>query len=200
MDIGVLGGTFDPIHLGHLIIAEEVRLRLKLAEVLFLPAGQPWLKGDRNIIAKQHRLEMMRLATASNPHFRISIVEFEQPGPSYSADSIPLLKNQLDVNAKLYFIIGIDALSELHKWKDPARLMEMCQLVGVTRPGYRDLDWSLLDRLVPEASQRITVLEVPEIGVSSTEIRNRVADGLSIRYMVPEPVEQYIREHGLYSK
>lgn len=200
MDIGVLGGTFDPIHLGHLIIAEEARLRLGLAEVFFLPAGQPWLKGIRNIAAKEHRLEMIRLAIGSNLNFKVSTIELDQPGPSYSVESIPLLNRQLGVDVRLYFLVGIDALAELHSWKEPARLVDTCQLVGVTRPGYRDFDWSSLERVIPGASQRIVLLEVPEIGISSSEIRERVARGLSIRYLVPEPVERYIREHGLYTK
>lgn len=196
--VGVLGGTFDPIHLGHLIIAEEVRQRVGLEEVLFVPAGQLWLKGEKNISAAQHRLEMAILATASDPHFNVSTIELERPGSTYSIDTIVELKAGLGARAKLYLIVGFDALAELPSWKDPKRLVEMSQLVGVARPGYAEFDLRSLESRIPGASERIMIVDVPQIDISATGIRRRVAQGLSIRYLVPEAVERYIAEHNLY--
>ncbi len=196
--VGVLGGTFDPIHLGHLIIAEEVRQKLELEKVLFVPAGQPWLKGERNISAAEHRLQMALLATASNPYFNVSTIELERPGPTYSIDTVIELKVGLGGRAQVYLIVGFDALAELPSWKDRGGLVEMCQVVGVRRPGYADFDLGSLESSIPGASERIMIVDVPEIDISGTEIRRRVAQGLSIRYLVPETVERYIAEHNLY--
>ena len=198
MKIGVLGGTFDPVHLGHLIIAEEVRSKLELAEVIFVPAGEPWLKPHRSISAAADRLEMLHRALQSNPRFRVSTVDIDRPGPSYSVDTIADLRNQMGAEAEFYFIIGPDALAGLPNWREPTRLAEICQIVGVTRPGYRDFDLSSLEPSIPQASRRIMLLDVPQIGISSSEIRERVAQGLPIRYQVPEPVEEYIRQQELY--
>jgi nicotinate-nucleotide adenylyltransferase len=198
MKVGVLGGTFDPVHIGHLIIAEEVRCKLELAEVLFAPTGQPWLKSHRSITPAADRLEMLRRALQSNPYFRISTVDIDRAGPTYSVDTIADLQNELGAETLLYFILGLDALAELPTWREPARLMEMCQIVGVTRPGYGEFDLSPFEPAIPQASRHIILLEVPQIGISSSEIRARVAQGLPIRYQVPEPVEEYIRERGLY--
>jgi len=198
--IGVLGGTFDPIHLGHLIVAGDIREKLGLGEVLFIPAGRPWLKlkEDKPISAAGHRLAMVRLAIASNPHFKVSTMEIERPGLSYSIDTVLELKAKLGARAEIYFIVGPDALAEMPKWKEPARLVELCQVVGIGRPGYAKANLRKLERSVPGASQRIMLVDVPQIDISSTDIRKRVAQGLSIRYLVPEAVEKYIAEHGLY--
>lgn len=198
MKIGLLGGTFDPIHIGHLIIAEEIRLRLALDEVLFIPAGQPWLKSERVITSGEHRLEMLRLAIGSNPHFGVSTVELERPGPTYSVDTLSQLRDEFGPGIELYFIVGFDALSELPIWKDASRLVELCHIVGVRRPGHAELDWRSLEQALPGVLSRIMVLDVPEIEISSTEIRQRVANGLAIRYVVPEAVERYILQHRLY--
>jgi nicotinate-nucleotide adenylyltransferase len=198
--IGVLGGTFDPIHLGHLIVAEDIREKLGLGEVLFIPAGRPWLKlkEEKTVSAVEHRLAMVRLAVASNPYFKVSTMEIERPGLSYSIDTVLELKAKLGARAEIYFIVGPDALAELPRWKEPARLVELCQVVGIGRPGYARANLRKLERSVPGASQRIMVVEVPQINVSSTDIRKRVTQGLSIRYLVSETVEKYIAEHGLY--
>ncbi len=196
--VGVLGGTFDPIHMGHLIIAEEVRQKLGLEEVLFVPAGQPWLKGGENISEAEHRMEMVILATASNPHFNLSTIELERPGPTYSVDTIIELKAGLGARVELYLIVGFDALVELPLWKDPGRLLELCQVVGVGRPGYAGFDLRSLESSIPGASKRIIIVDVPQIDISATEIRRRVASRLSIRRLVPEAVERYIGEHKLY--
>ena len=198
LKIGILGGTFDPIHLGHLIIAEEVRQKLSLEEVLFVPTGQPWLKEEANISAAEHRLEMVLLATSSNPHFSVSTIELERTGPSYSVDTIAELKAGLGSRAKLYFIAGQDALSELPRWKSPRRLVEICQVVAVCRPGHGEFDMQSLESVIPGASELIMMVEVPQIDISATDIRTRVATGLSIRYLVPDAVGEYIAKQGLY--
>jgi len=198
--IGVLGGTFDPIHLGHLIVAEDLRQKLGLGEVLFVPAGRPWLKlkEEKPISPAEHRLAMVRLAVASNPYFKVSTMEIDRPGLSYSIDTVLELKAKLGAKSEIYFIVGPDALAELPKWKDPARLVEICQVVGIGRPGHAQADLSTLESSIPGVSQRIMLMNVPQIDISATEIRRQVAQGLSIRYLVPEAVEKYIQEHELY--
>lgn len=198
MNVGVLGGTFDPIHMGHLIIAEEARLRLGLSQVIFVPAGQPWLKGQLEISAGEHRLEMIRLAIAASPSFRASTVDLDRPGPSYTVDTLADLRLELGEEANFYFILGLDALAELPTWREPERILEMCQLVAVRRPECRDLDLDSLERSFPGISGRVIILDNPLIGISSSEIRERVAAGLPITNLVPDAVERYIREKGLY--
>ena len=197
---GVLGGTFDPIHLGHLIVAEDIRQKLGLGEVLFVPAGRPWLKlkEEKPISAAEHRLAMVRLAVASNPYFKVSTLEIDRPGLSYSIDTVLELKAKLGAKAEIYFIVGPDALAELHMWKDPARLVELCQVVGIGRPGHAQADLHTLESSIPGVSNRIMLVDVPQIDISATEIRRRVTQRLSIRYQVPEAVEKYIVEHRLY--
>ena len=198
--IGVLGGTFDPIHLGHLIVAEDIRQKLGLGEVLFVPAGRPWLKlkEEKPISAAEHRLDMVRLAVASNAYFKVSTLEINCPGLSYSIDTVLELKAKLGAGAEIYFIVGPDALAELPRWKDPGRLVEVCQVVGIGRPGHAQTDLHILESSIPGVSQRIMLMDVPQIEISATEIRRRVAQRLSIRYLVPEAVEKYIAEHRLY--
>jgi nicotinate-nucleotide adenylyltransferase len=198
VNIGLLGGTFDPIHIGHLIAAEEVRVKVGLGEVLFVPAGQPWLKSDRAISAAEHRLEMVRLAIDTNPEFKLSRVEVERPGPSYTVDTVRELRRQFEAGAELFFILGLDLLDELPRWKEPARLIEMCRLVAVTRPGYDALRLQPLEKSIPGISTRLDIVEMPPVGISASDIRRRIAHGLSIKYLVPESVESYIYEHGLY--
>ena len=198
MKVGMLGGTFDPVHIGHLIIAEEVREKLGLEAVIFLPAGQPWIKADRTIASGEHRLQMLKLALGSNPFFKLSSLELERKGSTYSVDTISILRAELGPGVQLYFIVGFDALRQLPQWKEPASLIQMCQMVGVKRPGCSELDLPALEAVVPGISHRLTLLDVPQIGISSSEIRERVARGLSIRYLVPEAVEEYIRNYGLY--
>ena len=198
MDIGVLGGTFDPVHSGHLIIAEEARLKLGLSQVIFVPAGQPWLKEHKNITPGEQRMEMLRLALAADPFFRISTVDLERPGPSYTVDTLADLKRELGEEANLYFILGLDALAQLPTWKESQRIVELCHLVAARRREVRDLDLESLERSMPGISQRVIILDNPLIYISSSDIRNRAAEGKSIHGMVPEAVERYIREKGLY--
>jgi len=198
MNTGVFGGTFDPIHLGHLAVAEEVRTTLGLAEVLFLPAGQPWLKADRSISPAKHRVEMVKLAIAGNPHFKLSSCEVDRPGPSYAVDTIDILQEQLGTEARLFFLLGSDALSELPQWKEPSRLIQICQLVAFTRPGFPLPPLEPLESAIPGLSQHVTFVEVPQIDISATQIRNRVSRGASLHGLVPQAVERYILEQGLY--
>ena len=198
MKLGVLGGTFDPIHNGHLMVAEEARSQLKLTEVLFIPAGRPWLKEDSPISPVEHRVQMVRLAIAANPHFKLSTIEIDRGGPSYTVDTIAELQAQLGSGDELFFIIGRDSVSQLPYWREPDRLIQLCRLVTVPRPGYALPDLSVLETLVPGLSKRLIVLDSPEVDVSATEIRRRVAQGLPIEGLVPEAVEKYIKKHRLY--
>lgn len=198
MDIGVLGGTFDPIHSGHLIIAEEARLRLKLARVLFVPARQQWLKTDRDIAPVAHRVEMVKLAIATNPHFEISTVDIDRPGPSYSVETVAILQQRMGAEAKIFFLVGWDSLVELPQWKEPGRLIQLCKLVAVTRPGFSPPDLKALELSVPGVTQSVVWLDIAPVDISSSDIRERVAQGLSIQGLVPEGVESYIKEHELY--
>jgi len=198
MNVGILGGTFDPIHLAHLAVAGEARARLDMIEILFVPAGQPWLKTDTCISPAEHRVNMVRLAIADKSYFKLSTVEIERAGPSYTVDTIAELKSQLDAGDELFFILGWDSLAELPQWREPSRLIEMCQLVVAPRPGYSIPDLESLEEAIPGLSQRVIVLDKPQIDISASAIRERVARGLSIHHLVPEPVERYIRQHRLY--
>jgi len=196
VNIGVLGGTFDPIHIGHLVVGEEARMKLGLSEILFVPAGQPWLKQDRDITPAAHRVEMVRRAIADNPHFKLCTLEAERPGPSYTVNTLTLLQKQLGSQASLFFILGRDTLAELPLWKEPQRVIQLCRLVVPPRLGSRDLKH--LGKAIPGLLERVIQLDMPVIGISSSEIRHRIAQGLPIRYLVPSVVEKYIAEHRIY--
>jgi len=197
VNIGVLGGTFDPIHIGHLVVAEEARIKLELREVLLVPAGQPWLKLDRNITAAVHRVEMVRRAIADNPHFRLCALEVERPGLSYTVDTLTMLRKQLGSEASFFFILGRDTLAELPLWKEPEKLVQLCRLVVAPRLGSKDLKH--LETAVPGLLDKVIQLDMPVIGISSSGIRHRIAQGVSIRYLVPPEVEKYIREQRIYA-
>jgi nicotinate-nucleotide adenylyltransferase len=200
MKTGILGGTFDPIHNGHLAIAEEARTYLNLTEVLFLPAGQSWMKADRQISPASHRVEMVRLAIEGIPCFKLSTIEVEHKGPSYTVDTLAELKRQVGSASEFYFIVGWDSLAQLPHWKKPSKLIEMCFLVAVPRPGYVNPDMKKLEAEIPGLSKKVILLDKPLIEISATDIRNRVSKGLSIADMVPEKVGKYIREKGLYCR
>jgi len=199
MNIGVLGGTFDPIHIGHLLVAEEVAARLDLSRILFVPAGQPWLKANNAISLAEHRLEMVRLAIAGKPGFELSTIEIERPGPTYTVDTIAELQAQLGGD-ELFFILGWDNLIQLPQWHQPARLIEMCRLVAVPRVDFPLPDLASLEKELPDISERVILFDKPRIDINASEIRRRAAQGLSIGELVPAPVERYIKEHGLYAK
>jgi nicotinate-nucleotide adenylyltransferase len=197
MKVGILGGTFDPIHKGHLAVAEEVRLRLHLDEVLFIPVGHPWRKADSLILPAAHRVEMVRLAIADRPSFRLSSIEVNREGPSYTVDTLEELRSARGGD-DIYFIVGWDSLTDLLNWRAPDRIIRLCHLVAVPRPGYLPPDLQSLAAIIPGISERVLLLDGPEVDVSASQIRERVASGFPISGLVPEAVEQYIREHGLY--
>lgn len=195
--VGVLGGTFDPVHFGHLAIAEEARVHLSLDVVLFVPArDQPLRRGDRTS-SPQHRAAMLSRAILGNPAFRLSRIEFERAGPSYTVDTMALLRERYPRGSALFFLLGNDALAELPRWKDPERLITLCQLVVFDRPGY-DFDPRLLFLQIPLLRKRLTRLEGPRLEISATELRRRVRKGWPIRYQLPDAVEEYVHSHRLY--
>jgi nicotinate-nucleotide adenylyltransferase len=195
---GVLGGTFDPIHNAHIIVAEEAIFSLDLAEVLFIPTAQTPLKEDLPMSAAEHRVQMVRLSIAGYPHFKLSTVEIDRPGISYTVDTISELRDNLGAEDELFFIVGWDSLAQLHRWKEPARMVQMCHLVAVPRPGYSLPDLDSLEKGVPGLSQKLILLDKPEVDISSTAIRERASRGLSIDHLVPPPVADYIKQNRLY--
>ena len=203
MRLGILGGTFDPIHLGHLLLAEECREILALDKVLFVPAGQPWLKAGQPLTAAIHRLRMVELATADNPHFEVLRWEVERPGPSYTVDTLERLRVELGSDAELHFILGLDALADFPRWKDPERILQLANLAVVPRPGYStegdadDIVAGIKSRY-PAYADRITRLAVASVAISATDLRRRAAIGQSLRYRTPAAVGEYIGEKGLY--
>lgn len=197
MRLGVFGGTFDPVHTGHLIVAEDARAALSLDQVLFVPAGEPWFKSYRRITPARHRLAMARLAIAANPHFSATDIEIARSGPSYTVDTLAQLRLERP-DADLFVILGIDALREIDRWHQPRRLFQMAQVIGMARPG-ASLDPSVLNAAIPGASDRLRMLDSALIDISGTDIRRRASAGESLRYRVPPSVEAYIRAEGLYS-
>ena len=198
MKLGVLGGTFDPPHMGHLILAEEARLALGLEQVLFVPAGAPWRKAGQELSPREDRLAMVRLAVGGNPHFAASTLEIEREGPSYTADTLAALREQLAADSEIFFILGQDSLADLPNWWQPQRIISLARLAVAARTAWEPAQADALEREVPGISQRLVWLDMPRIDISSTAVRERVRRGLSIRYWVPPAVEEYIRQHGLY--
>ena len=196
--LGLLGGTFDPPHFGHLVAAQEAFVALGLERVLFLPAGRPPHKQGVSVSAVEHRVEMTRLAIAGDPRFALSLADVERPGTSYTVELLAALRRQLGPAPELYFVVGMDSLLELPTWRDPAGVLRLARLVAVHRPGYRPPDLSTLEAQVPGARERVTLLAAPGIDVSSTELRARAAAGRPIRYLVPDAVAAYVAEHRLY--
>jgi nicotinate-nucleotide adenylyltransferase len=199
--VGLLGGTFDPIHYGHLVIAEEVRTVLHLAEMVFVPAGHPPHKPGRIVTEAQHRLAMLELAIASNPHFTISLVDLERPGPSYTVETLQVLRQQWGAQTAIYFVIGGDSLEDLLAWYDPAGILQqLTALVAVQRPGYEEAAGyrDTLEARLPGIKQRLIMVQAPQLDISATDLRRRVAEGRPIKYQTPEAVERYIIEYGLY--
>jgi len=199
MKIGVLGGTFDPIHIGHLKVAEEVTASLNLNQVIFMPAGKPWLKADNLISPAEHRLEVVRLAIAGKDNFKLSTMEIDRAGPTYTVDTMAELSRQLGSENELFFILGWDNLTQLPQWHEPSRLIKLFRLVAVPRVDYPPPDLASLEGAIPGLSERVILLDSPRIDINASEIRQRVGQGLPIHHLVPEPVERYIIEHGLYA-
>lgn len=200
--IGILGGTFDPVHYGHLVIAEEVCAALDLAEIVFVPAGYPPHKPG-SVAAAHHRLAMLELAIAGNSRFSLSRVDLERPGPSYTAETLRLLRQQWGEQTALYFLIGWDSLEDFLTWHDPAGILEqLSYLVAVQRPGYAEESGyrASLEARLPGITQRLLVVPAPQLEISSTDLRERVAEGRPIKYQLPERVEQYIKQYNLYQR
>ena len=197
MKIGVFGGTFDPIHFGHLIVADEAREALGLDEVLFIPAGQPWVKAGTPVSAACHRMAMVGMAVKPTPWFRALDLDVKRPGPTYTVDTLLELRSDFGEEADLYLILGLDAVQEMARWHQPGQIFELCTVVGMSRPGVLDLDHAALDAMAPNAAG-VILLEGPLVSLSGTDLRRRVREGRSITHRVPEAVEAYIYEHRLY--
>ena len=189
-----MGGTFDPIHHGHLVAASEVQAWFGLDEVVFVPTGQPWQKSGRAVSEAEDRYLMTVIATASNPRFWVSRVDIDRGGPTYTIDTLRDLNAELP-DAELYFITGADALGDIFTWRDAAELFRLAHFVGCTRPGY-EMDDSTLEGI---PSDRVTIVEIPALAISSTECRKRTAAGEPVWYLVPDGVVQYIKKYQLYA-
>lgn len=198
--LAIMGGTFDPIHYGHLVTAEAVRHEFNIDQVLFMPTGQPPHKSRENITHSEHRYLMTVLATATNPSFNVSRLEIDRKGITYTIDTIKDLIKIYGTDIELYFITGADALSHILMWKDSEDLLKMCTFVAVTRPEYHKEE--LIERIElirNDYQSKIHFLEVPALSISSTNIRDRIKKGMPIKYLLPESVENYIYKFKLYS-
>jgi nicotinate-nucleotide adenylyltransferase len=189
--IGIMGGTFDPIHHGHLVAASEVADRFGLDEVVFVPTGHPWQKGDIPVSAAEDRYLMTVIATASNPRFSVSRSDIDRGGPTYTVDTLRDLRQQFGPKVQLYFITGADALEKILSWKDTDKMFELAHFIGVTRPGF-----ALSDAHLP--ADTVSLVQVPAMAISSTDCRSRVAAGKPVWYLVPDGVVQYIAKRRLY--
>jgi nicotinate-nucleotide adenylyltransferase len=188
--VGIMGGTFDPIHHGHLVAASEVATLFHLDEVIFVPTGTPWQKSARQVSPAEHRYLMTVIATASNPRFWVSRVDIDRTGPTYTIDTINDIRSQRP-EAELFFITGADALEQILSWKDAEQALKLAHFVGVTRPGYE-----LTDAHLP--TDAVTLVDVPAMAISSSDCRTRVANRQPVWYLVPDGVVQYINKHRLY--
>jgi nicotinate-nucleotide adenylyltransferase len=195
--LGILGGTFDPIHHGHLVAAEEAHDQQALDRVFFVPAGAPPHKPVRPISPGHHRLRMVELAIAGKPHFAISRVDLDRSGPCYTVDTLALLRRQWGLGPSLFFIVGADSLAEMATWYQPQRLLELCELVVVERAG-SEIDLDQVEGQLPGISERLHRVRMPRLQISSSNLRARRRAGRSISYLVPPAVEAYIQEHELY--
>jgi nicotinate-nucleotide adenylyltransferase len=186
-----MGGTFDPIHHGHLVAASEVASLFALDEVVFVPTGQPWQKTERDVTTAEDRYLMAVIATASNPRFSVSRVDVDRAGPTYTIDTLRDLRSEMTDEAELYFITGADAMNQILSWRDMTELFDLAHFVGVTRPGH-----ALSNPGLPEG--RVSLVEVPALAISSTEVRQRIQSRRPVWYLVPDGVVQYIAKRDLY--
>jgi len=192
--VGVMGGTFDPIHYGHLVTAEEAVVQFGLDEVVFVPTGQPWMKADRDVTSSEDRYLMTVVATASNPRFSVSRIEIDREGPTYAVDTLRELADE-HPDAELYFITGADAILQIFEWKDPEDALSLAHFIAATRPGY---DLTRFEAAAPTRNPRVTTMDIPALAISSSEIRSRVRESRAIRYLLPEGVKSYIEKQALY--
>jgi len=193
--LGLMGGTFDPIHYGHLVTAEAARCGFNLDKVVFVPSGRPPHKKAKNITPAEHRYEMTKLAIESNPYFDISRLELDRPGYSYAVDTVSMFLEKYGQDIDLFFITGADAILEILTWKNVEKLMKHCKFIAATRPGFHLHD---VNHLPEDFMEKIIFMEVPALAISSTDIRKRVAVNRPIKYLLPEAVESYIYKHHLY--
>lgn len=198
MRLGIYGGTFDPIHYGHLLLAERCREALRLDEVWFIPAGNPPHKQGRVTTPAKARAEMVEFAVSGFPEFRVSRMEMERGGPSYTVQTLELIRAS-DPTREVFLLMGADSIAELVTWREPARILELSQVVAVNRAG-ESPDLSSLSDLLQQTGRTVRTVEMPAMGVSASEIRSRVARQFSIRFLTPRPVEMYIRQHKLYTE
>jgi nicotinate-nucleotide adenylyltransferase len=197
-----MGGTFNPIHFGHLVTAEEALNQFKLGKIIFVPSGHPPHKRPRPVLPPEDRYQMTAIATASNPHFEVSRIEVDREGPSYAIDTVKELMRVYGPKAEIYFITGADAILEILTWRDAERLYGLCKFIAATRPGYSLKKFREL-HLLPENHWKtkkpdVYFMEVPALAISSTDIRKRVKENRPIRYLLPEGVAEYIYKHRLY--
>ena len=192
--VGVMGGTFDPIHHGHLVAASEAAHRFGLDEVVFVPTGEPWQKAGRKISPAEDRYLMTVIATAANPRFTVSRADIDRAGPTYTIDTLRDMRGDYP-DADLYFITGADALSSIMSWHDWEDMFALAEFVGVTRPGYELTE----DMLPADIQERVHLLDIPAMAISSTDCRERAAAGRPVWYLVPDGVVQYIAKHRLYA-
>ncbi len=200
--LGIIGGTFDPPHYGHLALAENARAQLQLDRVLFVLAGQPPHKPDRPITSAHHRVAMVEAAIADHSAFALSRVDLDRAGPHYTVETLALLRQEYPAGrdypaAELFFLIGEDSLAQFPTWRDPANIVRQARLAVMPRPGYEP-DLEMLERAVPGLRERLVWLDAPCLDIAASDMRRRAREGLPLRYLVPPPVEVYIREHRLY--
>ncbi len=195
---GLLGGTFDPIHTGHLILAQEAQWRLRLDEVWFVPTGLPWMKRGEPVTDRGHRRAMVELAIDGNPAFRLSTVELDRPGETYTVDTLEELRAGPMADGEMIFIMGADAFHSMHRWRDPQRILELTRVVVAMRPGHGPVDLGPLTEVDPTAPERVMTAPAPLIDISGTELRRRVSQSEPFRYLVPDAVADYIERNGLY--
>src|SRR3954468_11261202 len=189
-----MGGTFDPIHHGHLMAAEEARWQFDLDEVVFVPTGQPWMKTDRDVSPSEDRYLMVVIATSPNPHFTVSRLEIEREGATYTVDTLRAIRDERG-DVDLFFITGADAMLEILQWKDPEEALQLAHFIAATRPGY---ELSAFEEGAPTEHPNVSVMQIPALAISSTDIRRRVAKSAPIRYLVPDGVQTYISKAALY--
>lgn len=196
---GIMGGTFDPIHMGHLFVAEEIRTKLNLDKIIFVPTGNPPHKDGRRITDAKHRFLMTLLATATNSNFEVSDIEVNREGISYTIDTIKAFREKCKDSAEFYFITGADALLELSTWKNIVELLNLCKFVAATRPGFKFSEMETeIERLEKKYKREIYAISVAALQISSTDIRERIRDGRNVKYFIPDTVKNYIDRNGLY--
>jgi nicotinate-nucleotide adenylyltransferase len=195
--IGIFGGTFDPVHIGHLILVEEAWSQLDLDRVYLVPAGDPPHKRDRTLSPVEDRIRMAEIATDDLDHIRVSRIDADRPGPHYTADMVRMVQERVPVGTEVYYLMGMDSLRDLPTWHEAAWLIENCRIVALSRHDV-ELDWDALEAALPGIRERVIILDMPELEIASNIIQRRVRNGQPIRFMVPRAVQDYIFEHNLY--